>query len=36
MRRSKYPYVFLGGGLWFFNIVDYLLYVRLNSYALEF
>jgi hypothetical protein len=28
VRRSKYP-CFLGGGLWFVNIVDYLPCVRI-------
>ena len=33
--RSKYSY-FLGGGLWFVNIVDYLPCVRITEYALGF
>jgi hypothetical protein len=35
-RRSKYPYIFLGGGLWFVNIVDYLPCVKITKYALGF
>ena len=36
VRGSQYPYVFLGGGLWFVNIVDYLPCVRITKYALGF
>ncbi len=31
VRRSKYPSVFLGGGLWFVYIVDYLPCVRITK-----